>query len=52
MWSPVRETSYDPLRWELWELICGGDSRLDIDDVVYTLERHGWFCPEDLKEEG
>lgn len=47
----MRETAHDPIRRELWELICAGDSRLDLDDVIRILERNGWPCPEDLRED-
>ena len=37
------------LRYSLWDLICSGESRLDIDDVIRVLESHGLHCPESLK---
>lgn len=46
----VRKATQAPVR-ELWEIICGGEARLDVDDVIRVLERHGWDCPDDLKED-
>lgn len=39
------------LRLELWTLICSGDTRLDLDDVIRVLEQHGLPCPASLTEE-
>lgn len=38
------------LAWQIWELICQGDSRIDPEDLIRILEKSGYECPDDLKD--
>lgn len=38
------------LVWQIWELICRSDNRIDPDDLIQLLENAGYECPDDLRE--